>query len=262
MQMFSVIYDAAVFMPDDGPFSQTSTKISELDPIKQCKLSKKKWKRTEKGAENYGGGIEARSYGKWVACLTKEEFKEFVETLSMVAEKTETMGMLGAPLPRGGMTLGCLPAVSFRADGVSDADVGAYVCPLIGKMKDGEFVPIKAECTDRDWERVRDACVRQFATGRSDCPPELLPVLLENGNTWWYPLEACSRARNLKLLPAYVRREKAKYCRVRNRAKAAREAALRGSSQSGSPSPTPQPRSQAGTGQPSTQPPPQSLDGE
>lgn len=25
----------------------------------------------------------------------------------------------------------------------------------------------------------------------NQCPPHLLPVLLGNGNTWWYPVEDC-----------------------------------------------------------------------
>lgn len=25
------------------------------------------------------------------------------------------------------------------------------------------------------------------------CPPDKLPVILESGNTWWYPIENCTR---------------------------------------------------------------------
>ncbi len=38
--------------------------------------------------------------------------------------------------------------------------------------------------------------------------PTLLAVVLENGNTWFYPLECCTPAKNLKEVPRSVRRMK------------------------------------------------------
>ena len=33
-----------------------------------------------------------------------------------------------------------------------------------------------------------------IAARDSACPPDQLPVLLGNGNTWWYPIERCYEA--------------------------------------------------------------------
>lgn len=47
-----------------------------------------------------------------------------------------------------------------------------------------------------------------MATG--ECDTDKLPVMLENGNTWWYPVEGCERITDMKQVPAYARRQKLK----------------------------------------------------
>lgn len=41
------------------------------------------------------------------------------------------------------------------------------------------------------------SCPRYTGSGMvvhmDDCPPDQLSVLLENGNVWYYPIEACKR---------------------------------------------------------------------
>ena len=46
----------------------------------------------------------------------------------------------------------------------------------------------KGENVYVDTDRYRGPGV---AARDSDCPPDQLPVLLGNGNTWWYPIERC-----------------------------------------------------------------------
>lgn len=47
-----------------------------------------------------------------------------------------------------------------------------------------------------------------FVVRCSDCPPHLLPVCLENGNTWWYPLESAEPVFDLLSVPRSVRRRR------------------------------------------------------
>ena len=47
-----------------------------------------------------------------------------------------------------------------------------------------------------------------MATG--ECDTDKLAVMLENGNTWWYPVESCERIADMKQVPAYARRQKLK----------------------------------------------------
>ena len=46
----------------------------------------------------------------------------------------------------------------------------------------------KGEKVHVDTDRYRGPGI---ASRDSGCPPDQLPVLLENGNTWWYPIERC-----------------------------------------------------------------------
>ena len=50
-----------------------------------------------------------------------------------------------------------------------------------------------------------------IATADSDCRDDLLPVKLENGNVWWYPMECCQRITDLTILPRYARRMKLQF---------------------------------------------------
>lgn len=74
----------------------------------------------------------------------------------------------------------------------------------------------------REWKRkafphrciVKVNCDRYKGYGvviaSSECETDKLAVMLENGNTWWYPVEACTRADDMKQVPAYARRQKLK----------------------------------------------------
>lgn len=80
---------------------------------------------------------------------------------------------------------------------------------------------VRAYRTMRD--RLLEARAAEFKSGRgvrvvSDryngygmvvdddgCPPDQLAVKLENGNTWWYPLEGCSLA-NRGTCPPWLQR--------------------------------------------------------
>lgn len=50
-----------------------------------------------------------------------------------------------------------------------------------------------------------------LVTADSGCRDENLPVRLENGNVWWYPVDACTRIRDMKSLPRYARRIKLEF---------------------------------------------------
>lgn len=72
-------------------------------------------------------------------------------------------------------------------------------------------------------ERLLEAKQREFPSGRGvrvvneryngygmivtndDCPVDQLAVKLENGNTWWYPLDCCSLA-NRDTCPPWLQR--------------------------------------------------------
>ena len=41
-----------------------------------------------------------------------------------------------------------------------------------------------------------------------DCPPDQLPLLMESGNVWWYPIEQCNRIREPRLWPRWIRQRK------------------------------------------------------
>lgn len=47
-----------------------------------------------------------------------------------------------------------------------------------------------------------------IAAADSGCPADQVPVRLENGNTWWYPIEGVKRVTDLKSIPSSVRRMK------------------------------------------------------
>lgn len=47
-----------------------------------------------------------------------------------------------------------------------------------------------------------------IATFSLDCPTDKVPVIFENGNTWWKDIEKVTRVDDVKSLPAWVRRMK------------------------------------------------------
>lgn len=62
---------------------------------------------------------------------------------------------------------------------------------------------------------VRVDCARfrgfGFAVVDGDCPPCKLAVMLENGNTWWYPIDSVVPVTDLRLVPRTVRRAKLRW---------------------------------------------------
>ena len=139
--LFSVIYSA------DCPRSES---IARFRPPQVRKL----WDMTE-GDEQYEYGYlegdwEKGKHRKWCALLTKDQFNDFVESIGLVADSTETMGSLGAP----GFGFGWSPAISFRDDGDERAFLNAYVTPIPETRKQ--------KFDERDWQRVRQAVLSVF----------------------------------------------------------------------------------------------------
>lgn len=104
------------------------------------------WDETEDDRQydyDYLEGIwEGGHHRKWVAILNRQQFDEFVSHCGLFAERTETLGSLGAP----GFDFGWSPAISFRSDS-SDAIQSAYVTPV----------------SKGEWKRVREAVLAIYA---------------------------------------------------------------------------------------------------
>jgi hypothetical protein len=138
--LFSVIYSV------DVPEYQD---ISRFAPPNVEEL----WDETEDDDQyEYGyleGEWENGSHRKFVSVLNREQFNEFVDHCGLFAERTETMGSLGAP----GFGYGWAPAISFRSDD-PDAIQNAYVTPIPEVERES--------CDERDWERVRGAVLAVY----------------------------------------------------------------------------------------------------
>ena len=114
------------------------------------------WDQTE-GDEQYEYGyLEGRweegHHRKWCALLSREQFDEFIDRLGLVAERTETMGSIGAP----GFGLGWAPALAFCGED-PDAIQSAYVTPLPEVRKEA--------CDEDDWRRVKAAVLAVYGEG-------------------------------------------------------------------------------------------------
>jgi hypothetical protein len=138
--LFSVIYSV------DVPEYQD---ISRFAPPNVEEL----WDETEDDDQyEYGyleGEWENGSHRKVVSVLDREQFNEFVDHCGLFAERTETMGSLGAP----GFGFGWAPAISFRSDD-PDAIQNAYVTPIPEVERES--------CDERDWQRVRGAVLAVY----------------------------------------------------------------------------------------------------
>lgn len=107
------------------------------------------WTKTE-GDDSYPydylegdwiGGI----HRKYVACLDKAQFRQFMDQTSLRFETENTMGSLGGPTPdepSGGISL--QPAISFDAS-ENGAIINAYITPFWV----GQHTP-----DDDDWDRI------------------------------------------------------------------------------------------------------------
>jgi hypothetical protein len=137
---FSVVYSVDV---------PQGVRIKNYTPPQVSRL----WSMTEAGESEYSylsGRWTRGKHRKWVALLTRKQFDAFVDRLGLYAEKTETMGSLGAP----GFGFGWSPAISFNAD-FEDAILNAYVTPIPETTKEGG--------DERDWQRVRKAVLSAYA---------------------------------------------------------------------------------------------------
>jgi hypothetical protein len=138
--LFSVIYSV------DVPEYQD---ISRFAPPNVEEL----WDETEDDDQfEYGyleGEWENGSHRKWCAVLERDQFNEFVDHCGLFAERTETMGSIGAP----GFGYGWAPAISFRSDD-PDAIQNAYVTPIPEVERES--------CDERDWQRVRGAVLAVY----------------------------------------------------------------------------------------------------
>ena len=139
--LFSVIYSA------DVPRSE---RITRFHPPHARRL----WDRTEGDAQYEYSYLEGRwekgKHRKWCAMLDKKQFTEFVDSLGLVAESSQTLGSLGAP----GFGFGWSPAIAFTDGGGDWAILSAYVTPLPETRKE--------QYDERDWERVRRAILTTF----------------------------------------------------------------------------------------------------
>ena len=106
------------------------------------------WNETEDD-DQYEGEEEQGHHRKWCAVLNREQFDDFVQHCGLFAERTETMGSLGAP----GFGFGWAPAVSFRSD-ADEAMQNAFVTPIPECRKES--------CNERDWRRVRKAVLAVY----------------------------------------------------------------------------------------------------
>ncbi len=111
------------------------------------------WDETEDDDQYEFGYLEGCWEGghhrKWCAILDREQFEAFIDHCGLAAERTETMGSLGAP----GFGFGWAPAISFNSDD-PDAILNAYVTPIPETNKE--------RCDEHDWQRVRGAVLAVY----------------------------------------------------------------------------------------------------
>jgi hypothetical protein len=132
--LFSVIYTA------DAP--------ADVNVLDYAPPDVTDWNETEDD-DQYEGEDEQGHHRKWCAVLNREQFDDFIQHCGLFAERTETMGSLGAP----GFGFGWAPAISFRSD-ADDAMQNAFVTPIPECRKES--------CDKRDWRRVRKAVLAVY----------------------------------------------------------------------------------------------------
>lgn len=115
------------------------------------------WTKTE-GDDCYEydhleGGWIGGIHRKYVACLDKQQFKEFMERSYLKFETDQTGGALGGPTPDAPSgSISWQPAIAFRSDD-SEAIAGAYITPYwVGKTDPDE----------RDWDRIVGALKEKY----------------------------------------------------------------------------------------------------
>jgi len=145
---FGIIYSVDIYV--DAPFEPREHTLSDFEPkrLKQRGV----WRKTEtsKNMEQDHPCYETVAHAKWVALLTKEQLKQFLDMfLFEYRSCCDTAGALGMP----GMDpwYGCAPAWSFdvRED---MADVNIYLTPW-PEVKQKTGVSNREE----SWNRIKRA---------------------------------------------------------------------------------------------------------
>ena len=156
---FGVIYDVTTFGDPLSPYASDHNdySIAQLDPKRALKHPRGTWKRTEAGAkavaDDYPAELPVQGHGKWCACLTKEQMREFFCEFGFdYCSLCNTMGAIGMPVPDGGIDVGCLPAWSFDSAEYKDCLVNVYVTPYPDiKVKSGK------SCREVNFKRIKAA---------------------------------------------------------------------------------------------------------
>lgn len=141
--MFSVIYEFDIPRDDS---------VRDLLP-----RNRRLWKMTEQGGTEYGEIYPGGKHRKLCAFLTRQQFERWLGSTSLIAERYETMGSIGAP----GFGFGWAPAISFRWDYDPEVIAIAYVTPCLCNRK-GEPIR-KGGATERDWQRVRKVVIERYS---------------------------------------------------------------------------------------------------
>jgi hypothetical protein len=147
---FGVIFTVDIIGDDEGPFSPRSVHLSDFDPKKRLKHPRGTWRRTEAGSPQQDYDFPISAHGKWVALLTKEQFREFWDMAGFeIQSLSETCGALG--MPGSELWYGCVPAWSVDAP-CQDALINAYFTPWPNVQR-------KSGVADRPatWGRVKKA---------------------------------------------------------------------------------------------------------
>ena len=146
---FGVIFTVDM-IDEEGPFSARSVHLRDFDPKKRLKHPRGTWRRTETGSTQQDYDIPISAHGKWLALLTKKQFREFLDVMGFDFDAMcETAGAFG--MPGGEPWYGWAPAWSIDVP-CQDALVNAYFTPWPGIRK-------KSGVADRPatWGRVKKA---------------------------------------------------------------------------------------------------------
>ncbi len=92
---------------------------------------------------------------QWAACLSKDQFDCFVGAYALGGEDAPTGGASGMPSPDGAGWHSQSPAIAFESN-CPYAIIDAYVTPY------PETVRKEKPFDERDWERIREAVIRQY----------------------------------------------------------------------------------------------------
>lgn len=110
------------------------------------------WQQTEDSESDHG--VSKWKHKKFVALLTPEQFREFVDNQGLYAEKIETMGSLGAPGYEGSWS----PAISFTAENYDIQN--AYVTPNISAQ---ESEKLEQKYGKKEiWEAIRKQVIEEY----------------------------------------------------------------------------------------------------